>query len=59
MNEEMHKAWRRVGLHQDPSGSHLDKTVGQATTIPALSPTSLYLYSMESNPVDSHGKQGH
>ena len=64
MNEGMHKAWRRVGPYQDPSGSHLDKTleedktVGQATPTPALGPTSLCLYSMESNPVDSHGKQG-
>ena len=116
MNEGMRKAWRKFGLCQDPSGSHLDKTlllllllllshsvmsdserphglqptkllhpwdfpgkstgvgchcllrdktleedktVGQATPTPALSPTSLCLYSMESNPVDSHGKQGH
>lgn len=64
MNEGMHKALRRVGLCQDPSGNHLDKTleedktVGQATPTPVLSPTSLCLYSMESNLVDSHGKQG-
>lgn len=40
-------------------GTEKDKAPGQATPAPALGPTSLGFYSIESSPANGQAKQGH